>query len=170
MELNKDLIDLLLQGYEDQDTALHYGTMLRAYMRHQGIARYVFESGQVAKFFDYIELPNFDIASNAWETFQELMTRHKSTVVEFHSRNYEWFFAEYRKVLESPSYFLRRQGLELLGNLLSDSDVMMHYINSKDNIMAAMKLLRETSKSIQIPARCVLRFKTVWILWRLQYG
>ncbi|KAF5195868.1 Mo25-like protein [Thalictrum thalictroides] len=157
MELNKDLIDLLIQGYEDQDLALHYGTMLRACLRHQGIARYVFESGFTAKLFDYIKLPNFDIASSAWETFKELMTRHKSTVVEYLSRNYEWFFAEYSKVLESPSYFLRRKALELLGNMLSDSDVMSHYVNSKQNLMAVMKLLRDTSKTIQLEAFYIFR-------------
>jgi len=66
------------------------------------------------KFFDYIQLPNFDIAADAAATFkvvisfgvvhilptkfglyhiillQELMTRHKSTVAEFLSNNYEW--------------------------------------------------------------------------------
>jgi len=75
------------------------------------------------KFFDYIQLPNFDIAADAAATFkvhfvwkkfwlqiplcnahffsrvfmphsvvlsQELLTRHKSTVAEFLSKNYDW--------------------------------------------------------------------------------
>lgn len=77
--------------------------------------RYVLESPHMKKFFDYIQLPNFDIAADAAATFkvviivlaplmfcmqpqvlyqvillQELMTRHKSTVAEFLSDNYEW--------------------------------------------------------------------------------
>ncbi|PIA30669.1 hypothetical protein AQUCO_05400046v1 [Aquilegia coerulea] len=158
MELNKDLIDLLIRGYEDQDLALHYGSMLRACIHHhQGIARYVFESGYMVKFFDYIKLPNFDVASNAWETFMDLMTTHNSTVAEFLSKNYEWFFTEYNKLLECPTYFWRRRALGLFGNMLTNSEVMKLYVNSKDNLMAVMKLLKDTNKKIQIEAFYVFR-------------
>ncbi|KAM3340470.1 hypothetical protein P3S68_030341 [Capsicum galapagoense] len=73
---------------------LHYSTMLRECIRHQSVARYVLEPVHVKKFFDYIQLPNFDIVADAAATFKELLTRHKSTVAEFLSKNYDWFFAE----------------------------------------------------------------------------
>ncbi|XP_020682179.1 putative MO25-like protein At5g47540 isoform X2 [Dendrobium catenatum] len=90
LETNKDVLDTLITGYENMDIALHYGAMLRECIRHQSIARYVLESEYMKKFFDYIELPNFDIASDASATFKELLTRHKSTVAEFLSKNYDW--------------------------------------------------------------------------------
>ncbi|RZC29956.1 putative MO25-like protein [Glycine soja] len=49
------------------------------------------------KFFDYIQLPNFDIAVDATATFKELMTRHKSTVADFLSNYYEWEWGDPRK-------------------------------------------------------------------------
>ncbi|GJN11195.1 hypothetical protein PR202_ga29368 [Eleusine coracana subsp. coracana] len=58
--------------YENMDIALHYGAMLRECIRHQSIARYVLESEHMKKFFDYIQLPNFDIASDASATFKLL--------------------------------------------------------------------------------------------------
>ncbi|KAE8664527.1 Inositol monophosphatase 3 [Hibiscus syriacus] len=73
--------------------ALHYGTMLRECIRNQTVARCVLESQHMKKFFDYIQLPNFDISADAAATFKELLTRHKSTVAEFLSRNYDWLFA-----------------------------------------------------------------------------
>ncbi|ONM24764.1 Putative MO25-like protein [Zea mays] len=60
----------LLNRYENMDIALHYGAMLRECIRHQSIARYVLESEHMKKFFDYIQLPNFDIASDASATFK----------------------------------------------------------------------------------------------------
>ncbi|XP_039044038.1 MO25-like protein At2g03410, partial [Hibiscus syriacus] len=80
------------------------------------IAGCVLESQHMKKFFDYIQLPNFDISADAAATFKflsvfscctsesafamnpvseqpELLTRHKSTVAEFLSRNYDWLFA-----------------------------------------------------------------------------
>ncbi|OVA09264.1 Mo25-like [Macleaya cordata] len=156
LEANKDLMDILISGYEDTDLALHYGAMLRECIRHQTIARYVLESEHMKKFFDFIQLPNFDIASDASATFKELLTRHKSTVAEFLTKNYDWFFAEYNsKLLESPNYITRRQAIKLLGDMLLDranSSVMMRYVSSKDNLRILMNLLRESSKNIQLEA------------------
>ncbi|XP_060212728.1 putative MO25-like protein At5g47540 [Lycium barbarum] len=156
LEANIDLMDILVTGYDNTDLALHYGTMLRECIRHQSVARYVLESEHVKKFFDYIQLPNFDIAADAAATFKELLTRHKSTVAEFLSKNYDWFFAEYNsKLLESSNYITRRQAIKLLGDILldrSNSAVMTRYVSSRDNLRILMNLLRESSKSIQIEA------------------
>ncbi|RYR12074.1 hypothetical protein Ahy_B04g069601 isoform D [Arachis hypogaea] len=133
LETNMDLMDILILGYENSDMALHYGAMLRECIRHQIVAKYVLNSPHMKKFFDYIQLPNFDIAADAAATFKELLTRHKSTVAEFLSKNYEW----------------------LLGDMLldrSNSVVMTRYVSSRDNLRILMNLLRETSKSIQIEA------------------
>ncbi|CAL5409381.1 unnamed protein product [Camellia sinensis] len=153
LEANIDLMDILVLGYENTDMALHYGTMLRECIRHQSVARYVLESENVKKFFDYIQLPNFDIAADASATFKELLTRHKSTVAEFLSKNYDWEYNS--KLLESTNYITRRQAIKLLGDMLLDRSncaVMTRYVSSRDNLRILMNLLRESSKSIQIEA------------------
>ncbi|PWA63303.1 mo25 family protein [Artemisia annua] len=126
---------------------------------------YVLESEHVKKFFKFIQLPNFDIAADAALTFKELMTRHKSTVAEFLSKNYDWFFAEYSaSFLESPEYIIRRQAITLLKDMLRDrsnSAVMTRYVSSSDNLRILMNLLRESSKSIQIEAFHVFKLFAV---------
>lgn len=156
LETNLDLMDVLITGYENMDMALHYGAMLRECIRHQIVAKYVLDSPHMKKFFDYIQLPNFDIAADAGATFKELLMRHKSTVAEFLSKNYEWFFDEYNsKLLESSNYITRRQAVKVLGDMLldrSNSAVMTQYVSSRDNLRILMNLLRESSKSIQMEA------------------
>lgn len=156
LENNTDILDVLMAGYDDADMALHYGSMLRECIRHQVVARYVLYSDHFKKFMDYIQLPNFDIAADACATFKELMTRHKSTVAEFLTKNYDWFFMEYNsKLLESSNYITRRQAVKLLGDMLldrSNSATMTRYVSSTSNLRILMNLLRETSKSIQIEA------------------
>lgn len=156
MEQNIDLIDVLIPGYEDSDIALSYGAILRDCIRHQVVARYVLESEHMNKFFNYIQNPNFDIASDATATFKELLTRHKSTVAEFLSKNYEWFFREYNsQLLESPNYITRRNAVKLLGAMLldhSNSSVMVRYVSSLDNMRILMNLLRDSNKTIQLEA------------------
>ncbi|KAL2318403.1 hypothetical protein Fmac_032279 [Flemingia macrophylla] len=90
LETNWDLMHVLISGYDNTDMALHYGAMLRECIRHQIVAKYVLDSPHMKKFFDYIQLPNFDIAADAAATFKELLTRHKSTVAEFLYKNYKW--------------------------------------------------------------------------------
>ncbi|XP_024401646.1 putative MO25-like protein At5g47540 [Physcomitrium patens] len=157
LDRNKDLLDLLVAGYDKPDMALHYGTMLRECIRHQSIARYVLDSQQhLCKFFQYIELPNFEVASDAVVTFKELLTRHKSTVADYLSKNYDWFFNEFNtKLLTSPNYITRRQMVKLLGDILLDRsnvNVMMRYVSSMENMRILMNLLKDSSKSIQIEA------------------
>ncbi|XP_020234303.1 putative MO25-like protein At5g47540 [Cajanus cajan] len=155
LEKNLDLVDMLVCGYElEGDIALTYGAVARECIRHQCVARHVLESENMKKFFDYIQLPNFEIASDAVATFKELLTRHKSTVAEFLSKNYDWFFSEYNsRLLESTSYFTRRYAIKLLGNMLldrSNSAVMVRYVSSLDNMRILMNLLRDSNKTIQL--------------------
>jgi calcium binding protein 39 len=171
LESNKDLLDILISGYENMDIALHYGAMLRECIRHQSIARYVLESEHMKKFFDYIQLPNFDIASDASATFKELLTRHKATVAEFLTNNYDWFFEEFNtRLLSSTNYITKRQAIKLLGDMLldrSNAAVMMRYVSSKDNLMILMNLLRDSSKNIQIEAFHVFKVSSTPIAFIL---
>ncbi|GFQ05429.1 putative mo25-like protein at5g47540 [Phtheirospermum japonicum] len=135
---NLDLMDQLITGYEDPVVSLHFGGMLRECIRHQVVARHILKVEHMKKFFEYIQLPNFDVASDAAATFKELMTRHKSTVAEFLTENYTWFFDEFNsKLLGSANYMTRRHAVKLLGDILLD--------RSNAGVM-------ESHKSIQIDA------------------
>ncbi|XP_054799244.1 putative MO25-like protein At5g47540 [Prosopis cineraria] len=154
LEKNLDLMDILIPGYDEGDIALTYGAITRECIRHQCVARYVLESDHMKKFFGYTQTPNFEIATDAFSTFKELLTRHKPTVAEFLSKNFDWFFQEYNsQLLESSSYITRRQGIKLLADMLldrSNSAVMVRYVSSLHNLRILMNLLRDSNKSIQL--------------------
>ncbi|KAI3789434.1 hypothetical protein L2E82_02229 [Cichorium intybus] len=155
LERNSDVLDMLLPGTDDSELAISYGAILRECIRHQVAAKYILESDHIKKFFRYIQDPSFDIASDAAATFRELLTRHKSTVAEFLSKNYEWFFQEYNTLLQSPNYITRRNAVKLLGAMLldrSNTPVMVRYVCSLDNMRILMNLLRDSNKTIQVEA------------------
>ncbi|RVW95183.1 putative MO25-like protein [Vitis vinifera] len=108
LENNIDVINILIPGYEDSEIALSYGAILREYICYQSVARYVLESAQMKKFFDYVQNPTFEIASDAAATFKELLTRHKSTVAEFLSKNFDWL-GSYVWLLVPTVFFSRVQ-------------------------------------------------------------
>ncbi|KAL6867765.1 hypothetical protein ACP4OV_015789 [Aristida adscensionis] len=156
LEANLDLLDVLMSGYDNTDVAIHYSTILRDCIRHQVAARYVLSYQHVRKFFDYIQFPAFNIASDAFKTFKELVTRHKSSAAEFLTKNYDWFFVEFNsKLLASSNFIIRRQAIQLLGDILlerSNAAVMMRYVSTKEHLMILMNLLREQSKAVQVEA------------------
>eukprot|EP00475_Leptophrys_vorax_P010380 TRINITY_DN16981_c0_g2_i1.p1 TRINITY_DN16981_c0_g2~~TRINITY_DN16981_c0_g2_i1.p1 ORF type:complete len:147 (-),score=16.33 TRINITY_DN16981_c0_g2_i1:327-767(-) len=78
--------------------------------------------------------------------------RHKAVAADFVLRNYEAFFEEYNKLLQSQSYITRRVATKLLADLLLDRAYVMvtlKYASDVGNLITAMNLLRDSSKVIQ---------------------
>ncbi|KAI8820442.1 Mo25-like protein [Fimicolochytrium jonesii] len=151
----EDILVALIHGYENQEIALNCGMILRECIRHESLAKSILESPQFWKFFDYVELSTFDVASDAFATFKDLLTKHKPLVADFLSRNYDAFFEKYTKLLNSNNYVTKRQSLKLLGELLLDRTnftIMSRYISNAENLKLMMNLLRDKSKNIQFEA------------------
>ncbi|XP_039250009.1 calcium-binding protein 39-like [Styela clava] len=152
---NTTIVTSLIDGYESPDIALQCGQMLRECLRHEPLAKLVLDSDLFYKFFNYVEVSTFDIASDAFSTFKDLLTRYKILCVEFLDSNYDKFFERYTKLLNSENYVTRRQSLKLLGELLLDRHnftIMTRYISSPDNLKLIMNCLRDRSKNIQFEA------------------
>ncbi|CAF3600168.1 unnamed protein product [Adineta steineri] len=103
----------LIEGYENADIALNCGMMLRECVRVQELAEIILRSPDFYKFFDYVQKSTFDIASDAFATFKDLLTKHKPLCADFLERNYDHFFNKYRDLLNSENYVTRRQSLKI---------------------------------------------------------
>jgi len=150
-----DILNTLFLGYENPDVALHSGGMLRQCIQHEALAKLLLYSPNFNRIFSYVEYPNFDVASDAFSTLKELLTKHKPLAAEFLEKNYTKVFEDYTKLLNSTNYVTRRQSLKLLGELLLDRanfNIMTTYISDKENLKLMMSLLRDKSKSIQFEA------------------
>ncbi|XP_039622148.1 calcium binding protein 39, like 1 [Polypterus senegalus] len=149
------ILFMLLKGYETQEVALNCGMMLRECLRHEPLARTILFSDEFYNFFRYVELSTFDIASDAFASFRDLLTRHKVMCADFLETNYDKVFTEYEKLLHSDNYVTKRQSLKLLGELLLDRHnftVMTKYISRAENLKLMMNLLRDNSRNIQFEA------------------
>jgi len=155
LEKNNKLLDDLVLGYEDSEVAVICGQLLRVCIDNESLARIILHSGHFPKFFVFVENAGFDVASDAFLTFKDLLTKHKTLCAEFLEKNYETIFEEYTKLLHSKNYVTRRQSLKLLGELLLDRanfNVMTKYISNQQNLKLMMNLLRDKNKTIQFEA------------------
>lgn len=149
------LLFTLIRGYENPDVALNCGMMLRECVRHEPLAKIILEAEEFYLFFQYVEFSTFDIASDAFATFRDLLTRHKILCAKFLEDNYDKVFDHYQKLLSSENYVTRRQSLKLLGELLLDRHnftTMSLYISNPDNLKLMMKMLIDRSRNIQFEA------------------
>ena len=150
-----EIVFTLCRGYEHQEIALNCGTMLKECIRYEALAKIILYSDHFYDFFKYVEVSTFDIASDAFTTFKELLTRHKMLAAEFLEQNYDKVFLHYQQLLHSDNYVTKRQSLKLLGELLLDRhnfSVMTKYISNPDNLKLMMNMLKHRSKNIQFEA------------------
>jgi len=151
---NTHIIAKIIAGYKDVSTWQHTGLMLRESIRYENLTRVLLQPDIFYEFFVLIEL-QFDIAIDALSTFKELLTKYKDIISKFLEENYERFFEEYSKLLNSINYVTKRQSLKLLGELLLDRSnfsVMTRYISQRSNLKLMMTLLRDRNRTIQYEA------------------
>jgi len=155
IQRNTDILDNLVKGYDIPEIALTCGGILRECTKHESLTKIILYSDRFWDFFRFVEVANFDVASDAFSTFKELLTRHKLLSAEFLEKNYDGVFEKYTTLLSSQNYVTRRQSLKLLGELLLDRsnfNIMTKYISSSSNLKLMMTLLRDKSRAIQFEA------------------
>lgn len=143
------------EGNGNNAASLTYGTMLREVARYEALCRHILFSDEFLKMFEYMQLPTFELASDAAASFRELLTRHKSLAAEALETRFDDFFPRFNAMLENGNYVTRRQSLKLLSELLldrSNAGVMLKYIGSVENMCLMMNLLRDEARSIQFEA------------------
>ena len=155
---HSSLIDALIEGYNHPDVALISGSMLRECIRHDSLARLIMKSEKLWLFFDkFLHLPNFDVASDAFNSLRDLLTTQKNKAIsaEFLEINFDKLFSKYESLLLSENYVTKRRSLKLLSGILLERinfNVMIKYISSKDNLKLIMNQLRDQSSNIQFEA------------------
>ncbi|KAK9386530.1 Mo25-like protein [Lipomyces mesembrius] len=152
LSTREKVIALLVKGYEQPDIALNCGQMLRECIKHEQLAKIVLSSNLFWNFFDYVQLPAFETASDAFSTFKDLLTRHKALALELLTSVTDKFFEKFNGLLVSSNYVTKRQSIKLLGEILLDRTnyvVMTAYIDSPEHLKLIMNMLRDKSKNIQ---------------------
>ncbi|KAA8646369.1 hypothetical protein EYZ11_012024 [Aspergillus tanneri] len=171
-----EIIIELCKGYEHSQSSMPCGTILREALKFDVIAAIILydqsQDGEPAirltevqpgipqtgtgifwKFFHWIDRGSFELSADAFTTFREILTRHKSLITGYLATNFDRFFGKFNSVLvQSDSYVTKRQSIKLLGEILLDRanyNVMMAYVESGENLKLCMKLLRDDRKMVQ---------------------
>jgi Mo25-like len=153
--LNEDILTALVRGYDDSEVALNSGAMLRECLRDETLSKLLLESPMFWRFFELVEKSDFDVASDAFTSFKDLLTRHQQVAATFIVAHLDRFVDEFNGLLRSSNYVTRRQSLKLLGEMLMERAnfrIMTKYIASAENLKLVMNLLLDSRRNIQFEA------------------
>ncbi|KAJ3445273.1 protein mo25 [Anaeramoeba flamelloides] len=151
---HKEIVDKLFESYNQPEIALNCGMMLRECVHYETLAGYMLSGDNFWKLFEYVENTNFDVSSDTFSTFRDLLVVQKEVAAHFLVEQYDKFFKKYNLLLQT-SYVVKRQSLKLLGELLLDRknfQVMKKYISDDENLKLMMNLMNDKRKSIQFEA------------------
>lgn len=169
-----EIIIELCYGYERRESAMACGGVLREALKHDAVAALILYDepdrrgkdmlanidptvpssgdGIFWKFFEWIDRGAFEACADAFNTFRDILTKHKALVSDYLQTNFDRFFKTYNAVLvQSDSYVTKRQSIKLLGELLLDRanyNVMTQYVASGEHLKIIMKLLRDDRRMI----------------------
>ncbi len=65
-----EIVKAVITGYGDGEIALNCGAILREIIRHETLAELVLTHPLFDQFFEYVQVPTFDVASDAFATFK----------------------------------------------------------------------------------------------------
>lgn len=174
-----EVIVELCRGYGYKESAMPCGVVLRELLKqHEDVASIILHDesreneratsideidpreapaqsgdGVFWKFFPWIDGGAFEVSTDAFTTFRELLTRHKQLVAVYLENNYDLFFDRYNvHLVQSSSYVTKRQSIKLLGEILLDRanySIMTRYVESGEHLKICMTLLKDDRKMVQ---------------------
>ena len=171
-QLSTGILQQLCEAYEWCNygaVALNSGNILRQALKHEVIARRLlnhptdgdrspamFESSLLRRFFRYVNVVDFEVASDAFWTFREALIKHPKLTADYLDQHYSGFFCQMNRLLQpQQNYVTRRQSLKVLGELLLSRDnfeVMQRFTQSTQQLKSVMTLLKDSSVHIKYEA------------------
>ncbi|KAK3208033.1 hypothetical protein GRF29_96g1231146 [Pseudopithomyces chartarum] len=175
IQYRPEIIIALCKGYDRRESAMPCGGVLREALKYDSIAALLLydepmpdgktrdlasvnpdmpSSGEGVfwNFFDWIDKGAFEVSADAFNTFRDILTKHKGLVAGYLQTNFDMFFSRYNTILiQSESYVTKRQSIKLLGEILLDRanyNVMTQYVDSGEHLKIVMKLLRDDRRMI----------------------
>lgn len=154
-----ELLGFLVDGYGDPAIALICGQMLRDAVKEPRIAWAMLDSPVFTRIFRHLDAENFEIASDAFSTLRDVLTRHvgdeEAPVPRYLERHYDSFVLNMHRVIDSGNYVTKRQCLKLLAEMLAtkaNRAFTALYVADERNLMMSMQKLRDESRGIQFEA------------------
>lgn len=151
----KKILHALMKGPETPETSINTGTMLREAIEYEPVAKAVIFDVHFWDYFKYVNSNSFEVSTDAFLTFNDLLMSHERIVAEFFSNqnNIDNFIQGMNRLITTGNYVTKREAIKLLADLIMQKhnySLMTSYVNDPVNLKISMLLLGDKSKNIQL--------------------
>lgn len=156
-----EILVLLMKSPEYSDVALVCGQILRDCAKFELINRFVLYHPLFWNFFKYAQIPIFEIATDVFVTLQQLLTTHKTLVLDFLGKSCEQVTASINQLIKSDNYVTKRQSVRLLSELVMQKLnhlFLMYYFDDITSLKIVMLLLSDKLKNVQMEGFHIFKF------------
>eukprot|EP01063_Lacrimia_lanifica_P002965 TRINITY_DN11600_c0_g1_i1.p1 TRINITY_DN11600_c0_g1~~TRINITY_DN11600_c0_g1_i1.p1 ORF type:complete len:409 (+),score=195.81 TRINITY_DN11600_c0_g1_i1:104-1330(+) len=171
-QMTEAFLQQLCEAYEWGNynaVALNSGNILRVALKHEVVLRRLlnhprqgphvpelFEGSLLKRFFRYVNVVDFEVASDAFWSFREALTLHQAVAADYLNVHFTAFFNQCNRLLQpQQNYVTRRQTLKIISELLmsrSNRAVMQRFTEQPQFLKTIMILLRDQSIHIKLEA------------------
>lgn len=156
-----EVLLMLLKGPEHQEVGLVCGQILRDCVKFEAVNRYILGNLGFWNYFRYVQIPVFELATDAFTTLHDLLTTHKKLVSDFLAKNYEPFTSHINELIQSDNYVTKRQSVRLLAELVlqrQNQQFLNRYFDDTNNLKLIMLLLSDKLRNLQIEGFHIFKF------------
>lgn len=156
-----EIILMLIKGPEQEAIGLVCGQILRDCIKFEIITAFILSQPSFWNFFKYVNIPTFEIATDAFSTLHDLLTSHKKLVSEFLANNSDVFNSQINHLIQLNNYVTKRQSVRLLSDLVlqKQNQVFLNkYFDDTNNLKLIMLLLSDKLKNLQLEGFHIFKF------------
>lgn len=157
-----EVISTLIGKYEMQGMSTFIGQILRLYTKSNKLVDAYLNLDIMGKLTHLITNPDFNIQSDAYETFKEVLLYDRSeepypVFDQFLLDNYVELFKLFDILENDPNYFSKREGLKTQYMLLVRNETLRkYYTGDKERLKLIMVTVLNQNKGIQYEAFLLL--------------
>lgn len=156
-----EILVLLLKGPENDEVALACGQILRECIKYEDVNKYIIDHPFLWNYFRYMQSPVFEIATDSYTTFHDILTTHKKIVSDFLANNYDRFTTNINTLIQCDNYVTKRQSVRLLAELVlqrQNQYFLNKYFDDTNNLKLVMLLLSDKLKNLRIEGFHIFKF------------
>lgn len=158
---NPKVLPMLIAGPEKKEIGLICGQILRDCIKFEALNHFVLYNQQFWNFFEYVQIPIFEIATDSFTTLHDLLTTHKKLSSEFLANNYEIFTKSINQLIDSSNYVTKRQSVRLLSDLVlqrQNQIFLNKYFDDTINLKFIMMLMSNKLRNLQVEGFHIFKF------------
>ena len=147
-----ELLQILLSFFQQPLVSNISHILIRTCLKSEEFTRFLYHSGIVGSFVQYLSGDNFDRLSTAFTTYESMLMTHPEISSEFFNEQWQLYSIQFKQLMSSPNYLVQLTFLPILLKFITNEPcrfVFYLFLSDLEHLQLIMIMLLSTSKKIQ---------------------